>query len=186
MPIYSDNYSYSFGKIRGAIQQLYKIHGDNYDWYMKTDDDTYVVMDNLRTYLLTKNASEEHYLGFKLDFIRKGKRHIYHQGGAGMVFSRAAIKKLVSKGFTSKHKCSQNPQNLDDRIIGRCMENLNINVTDARDYKNRLTFCPASVVDFSTPHKNEQYNKFITKNPTGFGKGMPALSPYPISFHYVP
>uniref|UniRef100_A0A0K0DF49 N-acetylgalactosaminide beta-1,3-galactosyltransferase n=1 Tax=Angiostrongylus cantonensis TaxID=6313 RepID=A0A0K0DF49_ANGCA len=55
-----------FWKTRLALYYLYKNVSSEFDWYYKTDDDTYVIMENLRSYLSTLNPNEPHYLGFRL------------------------------------------------------------------------------------------------------------------------
>ena len=43
-----------------------------FDWYLRADDDAYVLVDNLRAFLKGYNATEEHYLGFKWNFFTVG------------------------------------------------------------------------------------------------------------------
>jgi len=64
-----------------------------YGWYLKADDDTYVILDNLRLLLSYFKSREPVYLGqnFKY-FTRQG----YHSGGAGYVISNNALDKLLN------------------------------------------------------------------------------------------
>ena len=53
------------------------------DWFLKADDDTYVIMENLRYFLSKLNPSDPHYIG-RMFTSYCG----YYNGGAGYVFSR--------------------------------------------------------------------------------------------------
>uniref|UniRef100_A0AC35U5S7 N-acetylgalactosaminide beta-1,3-galactosyltransferase n=1 Tax=Rhabditophanes sp. KR3021 TaxID=114890 RepID=A0AC35U5S7_9BILA len=178
----SDDYRFSYGKIRGAIQHVYAEYKDTFDYILKIDDDSFIVMENLRMFLLNKNASEEKYFGYRLDFNSFG-HHNYHQGGAGYVLSIGAIKKLVNEGFSNPNKCFQGADSWDDREIGHCMENMNIDISDVKDFKGRIVFTPSSVVDFTTLNDNHQFNFFCSMNAGGCLKEN--LSTFPISFHYI-
>jgi hypothetical protein len=45
-------------KVHLIIKYLYTNGKDNFDWYPKGDDDTYVFMDHLREFLSDKNRSK--------------------------------------------------------------------------------------------------------------------------------
>ena len=87
---------------------------DEADWFLKTDDDTYIIVENLRHLLKDKNSSDPVYFGHKLriDSVQQG----IFSGGAGYVLSKEALRrsgrvKLV-KIKLNTHQVSQIAQRL--------------------------------------------------------------------------
>ena len=62
---------------------------------MKLDDDTYMVVENLRYFLQDKDPYQALYYGRRFKPMVK---HGYMSGGAGYVLSKTALKKLVTEG----------------------------------------------------------------------------------------
>lgn len=50
-------------KTRQAIIYAYKNHINEYDYFVKADDDTYMIVENLRFMLSTKNPDEAFFMG---------------------------------------------------------------------------------------------------------------------------
>ncbi|VDM72135.1 unnamed protein product, partial [Strongylus vulgaris] len=61
-----ESYFKLFWKTRLALYYVYTNISAHYDWYYKADDDTYVIVENLRAYLATFNSNEPHYIGFRI------------------------------------------------------------------------------------------------------------------------
>ena len=53
-----ENYQNLWGKTKQAFKYCYDNHFHEYDWFMKADDDTFVIVENLK-HLLSQYSTEE-------------------------------------------------------------------------------------------------------------------------------
>ena len=105
------------GKVRHAFQVSYDQYLNDFDWFLKADDDTYLVMENLRFVLSHHNPDEPGYLGYHFQkFMHQG----YSSGGAGYVVSRRGVKELIEKGF-KMDRCKKDGE-IEDKYTGQCLE----------------------------------------------------------------
>ena len=70
-----DRYNKLTEKMYKTFMYLYKNYND-YDYYLKTDDDTFIFVDNLRKFLKRQNRSLPHTYGWDLSCMGP-----YHSGG---------------------------------------------------------------------------------------------------------
>ncbi len=128
-----------WGKTRKAFQYIYEKHFDEADWFMKVDDDTYVIVENLRYLLKDHDPKEPVYFGRRFKpYVKQG----YMSGGAGYVLSKEAVKRFVTSGLTDPDKCREDPGGAEDLEMGQCMQNFGIRALDSRDSLGRETFHP--------------------------------------------
>ena len=126
------------GKSVQAFRYCYDNYGTDYDWFLKADDDTYVIVENLRFFLAHNNPDDMIYFGHKFKvLVRQG----YFSGGAGYVISRKALEVLVTRGLSNPFLCRQDGSD-EDVEIGRCMERLGVQAGDTLDWYDRETFHP--------------------------------------------
>jgi glycoprotein-N-acetylgalactosamine 3-beta-galactosyltransferase len=86
----NDTYSKLTDKIYLTIQYVYNFHND-YDWYLKADDDTYIFVENLLKFVSDKNPSSPVTYGYDFKVIVQNG---YHSGGGGYLLSNEALKRL--------------------------------------------------------------------------------------------
>ena len=72
-----------------AFYHVYDNYFNDYDWFLKADDDSFVILENLRYFLSDKNTSEPVSYGQRFDMYVK---HGYYSGGAGYVLSKEALR----------------------------------------------------------------------------------------------
>ncbi|XP_044027652.1 glycoprotein-N-acetylgalactosamine 3-beta-galactosyltransferase 1 isoform X2 [Siniperca chuatsi] len=119
-----------------AFQYIHQHHLDEAEWFLKADDDTFVVVENLRYTLSKYDPEKPLYLGRRFTpFISQG----YMSGGAGYVLSKEALRRFV-KGFNNG-ECTHF-STIEDMALGKCMETMKVEPADSRDVKGRQTFHP--------------------------------------------
>ncbi|XP_005089696.2 glycoprotein-N-acetylgalactosamine 3-beta-galactosyltransferase 1 [Aplysia californica] len=165
-------------KTMQGFRYVYEHHRNDADWFMKADDDTYVIVENLRYFLSSQNSSEPIYFGHHFKTIVKQG---YYSGGGGYVLSKEALTRLATKG-KDPNVCRQDG-GAEDAELGHCMQKLGVktaNTTDAMGRSRFHCFDPETHLFGGYPDWYYQYDA------NGAKKGRESISDYAISFHYVP
>ncbi|KAE9556702.1 hypothetical protein FO519_000108 [Halicephalobus sp. NKZ332] len=171
---FSESRKDSFWKTMYGFHFAFKKVSDRFDWYMKTDDDTYIFFDNLRHYLATFNASEPIYLGLRLKPYSKNT----YNGGV-YILSKAAVKLLLEKSYMNETLCNFQPS--EDVGMEQCLKNIGITLVDTRDSGGRERFLPQEVDQMYAGYfPSESRNAIASDQVKG---GFEALSPELISIH---
>ncbi|KAH8279737.1 hypothetical protein KR054_003730 [Drosophila jambulina] len=142
-----EGYSNLWGKTRASLQYVYQHHFRNYDWFLKADDDTYVVMENLRAFLYAHSPKSPVYFGSKIG------RHV-KQGGGEYVLSKAALHKFMKSAFDNSSICSNLNIGYEDVELRRCLESVGVVAGDSRDEQGLSRFIPFSPLHWS----KDQFN----------------------------
>nr|XP_042909820.1 glycoprotein-N-acetylgalactosamine 3-beta-galactosyltransferase 1 [Parasteatoda tepidariorum] len=171
-----------WAKTKKAFTYVHDKYIDEADWFMKADDDTYVVVENLRYMLMSHNPSEPVYFGCRFKpYVKQG----YMSGGAGYVLSKEAVKRFVQKGIPDGEKCRSDDGGAEDVEIGKCLESIGVKAGDTRDSLGRGRFFPFVPEHHLIPGhvpKDSWYWQYIYYAST---EGMECCSDTAVSFHYV-
>ncbi|XP_066923932.1 glycoprotein-N-acetylgalactosamine 3-beta-galactosyltransferase 1-like [Clytia hemisphaerica] len=166
-------------KTRAAWKYIYEHHFYDADWFLKADDDSFVVLENLRYFLSKHNSSQTHYFG----------RHFrpfggYNSGGAGYVFSKATL--IVFNQVLRDPSVCKLKAGAEDAEVGVCLRMMGVVPGDTRDEFGRESFHPFApdyhLVPNGIPTTNwlHKYNKHPVKSGPG------CCSDHSIAFHYIP
>uniref|UniRef100_A0A6A7G1M1 Glycoprotein-N-acetylgalactosamine 3-beta-galactosyltransferase 1 n=1 Tax=Hirondellea gigas TaxID=1518452 RepID=A0A6A7G1M1_9CRUS len=170
-------------KTKGAFQYIYDHHLNDADWFLKADDDTYVIVENLRYVLSPYNSSAPLWLGRRFrKFVKKG----YMSGGAGYVLSREAVRLLVEEGLPNKKKCRGDSFGAEDVEMGKCLQNVGVVPGDSRDSEGRDRFFPFIPEHHLIPGHIGPKNWLWDWVYHPMFVGLDCCSDTAISFHYIP
>lgn len=147
-------------KSREILQYLYMTELNNYAWFLKADDDTYLIMENLRYFLKGLNQNEPTYLGYQLEPTWYDSP--YMSGGAGYVFNSAGLKLLVEKGLKSPGTCREKGS-FEDLEVGRCALKAGVHIHSSLDRFERETFHPEKIHDY-IPGPPPQWLYYYSRN----------------------
>ncbi|OWF35764.1 Glycoprotein-N-acetylgalactosamine 3-beta-galactosyltransferase 1 [Mizuhopecten yessoensis] len=164
-------------KTMKAFEYIYEHHIDDADWFLKADDDTYVVLENLRHLLEPYSPNEPVYFGHHFKTLAKQG---YHSGGAGYVLSKEALRRLVINGIPSG-KCTLQGSE-EDVFLGRCMQYVGVRTGNSTDSLGRSRFHCFKPWTHLRGGYPEWYLRY---DANGAQYGQDSVSDYAISFHYV-
>ena len=175
-----------WSKTKKAFAYMYEHYKDEADWFLKADDDTYTVVENLRNMLQPYDATKPIYFGckFKYPGISQG----YMSGGAGYILSNEALRRFVKQGLTDETGliCRSDGGGFEDVELRKCMENLNVQAGDSRDSLGRGRFFPYVPEQHLFPVQNKDFWYWNNNRYYPAEDGVACCSDSAVSFHYVP
>ena len=163
-------------KTRAAWKYVYENHFNDADWFIKVDDDTFVVIENLRYLLSNYSTSDPHFFG---RYFAMG----YNSGGAGYVFSKETLIRFMSV-MKDPFKCKLTSPN-EDVEVGICLAAVDVHPGDTRDELGRETFHPLPPYKHLIPGYITKDNWLHTYDKWKVQVGRNCCSDYSVSFHYI-
>ncbi|XP_050421070.1 glycoprotein-N-acetylgalactosamine 3-beta-galactosyltransferase 1-like isoform X2 [Adelges cooleyi] len=169
-----------WGKTKEAFKYIYNNY-DDYDFVLKADDDTYVIVENLRYLLMSYDPNSPIYLGCRFKpYVKQG----YMSGGAGYLLSKYAVRKFVEEAIPNE-RCRQDTGGAEDVEIGICLQLVGVKAGDTRDSLGRGRFFPFVPEHHLIPgHTTPDFWYWQYLYYPGV-EGMDCCSDTAISFHYV-
>lgn len=188
-----------WAKVRDAFKFAYENHIEEFDWFLKADDDrfgnskipcefyvwriffSYVIAENLRNLLSQYNPNTSLLLGHRYasQWVDEG-----YMAGGGYILSNKALRKFVEELLPSSVCHSGNGS--EDLEIGRCLAHSAIFI-DCRDELKQKRFFPnrEGIELYTAPTIDpENYFKMYEYYTTPQGS-LNCCSDVPVMFHYV-
>lgn len=189
-----DNHDYLWGKVKLMMKHIYDNYIDEYDWFFKGDDDTFLIVENLRFLLAAYESDDPIFFGYKAN----STEHLrgYMAGGSGYVMSRKTVRIFVEKVLTNSeffHTANASHSSLchietdarnEDWEMSLCLDPYNVYGGDSRDLLKRIRFIPDLPIDslFGHPKPDSWYwqRQYYYND-----EGLDCCSNYSISCHRV-
>jgi len=169
-------------KTMRAFKYIYDHHFNDADWFLKTDDDTYVIVENLRYFLSSQNKDKPIYFGHHFNYKMTLD---YASGGAGYVLSKEALRRFGKDG-TNASICRQQG-GAEDVDIGICLKKLGIIIGNSTDRFGRSRFhslCPTEHVFGDFPDWYYKYDMNGAKRVSIFKVQLHFYTSLTFRFHH--
>lgn len=108
------------------LKYMHDHYIDEFEWFMRADDDVYIKGSRLQSFLRSINSSKPQFIGQaglgtkeESGLLKLKENENFCMGGPGIVFSRATLKLVASH----VDHCMQSPLTLHEDVeIGRCVQ----------------------------------------------------------------
>ncbi|UJR21988.1 hypothetical protein I4U23_025056 [Adineta vaga] len=162
-----------------AFLFAYKNYFHAFDWFVKADDDTYLIVEYLKEFLKLQDPSEPVTFGYNFKVLVDNG---YHSGGASYVLSREALKRFYQAHQNSDNKTCRKDGGMEDIEIAKCLREHGVYVGRSTDEENRDLFHPLS---FSAHFLGlfPKWLKTYAENP--LKKHYNCCSDRSVSYHYM-
>lgn len=129
-----------WAKSKQAWMRTYHDHLHEYDWFIRGDDDSYIMMDNLRQFLAAKDADHPQFFGRLLLAPHNGDTQPFYSGGPGTVVSRAALKAMGDAVDAGEPVFGLGDTFADDLELGLSMAKVGVHPHEVLDEQGRNLF----------------------------------------------
>lgn len=134
--------------IENAYRFIYNTYGDKFDWFLRTDGKSYVVMENLRYKLYAYDPSEPIGIGLTL---KDDQNRVYFSEKAGYVLSKSAMENLVN-GFDNGLSCTEDEEFENGEVqFGQCLKEVGVIFGKSTDDHGKQLFFDKHLDDFFLP-----------------------------------
>lgn len=189
----SNNHNTMWGKEKMMLKYVHDNFFNDYDWFYKGDDDSFVIVENLRFLLAEYSPEDPIYLGHK--FNTSVHKRGYYSGGSGYVMSHETVRVFVEKVLTNRefyrkddsdpNECHiETDDKTEDWHISNCLDYYNVYAGDSRDLIRRDRFLPFTPEQhlFGNPSQKYWYweRKYYFND-----EGLDCCSNYSVAFHYI-
>ncbi|KAM8715046.1 hypothetical protein ACLKA7_002145 [Drosophila subpalustris] len=174
-----------WNKTREGFRHVWQQYGEQFDWFLKADDDTYVIMENLHHMLSAYDANLPLYFGYQMSRYNVS----YMSGGASYVLSREALRRFVTQAYDSDKICpGAKKMGIEDFYMGICLQNVGVHLIDstrAMPDDNKPKFFPVDVENYLYNDNSSIPDWLREMSVSEVYTGNNCCSKYSIAFHYT-
>ncbi|RXG54729.1 Chondroitin sulfate synthase 1 [Armadillidium vulgare] len=165
------------------IKYMYDNFINDYEYFMRADDDVYVRTDRLEKFLKSVNSSKPHYIGQagrgnqdEFGHLALSNKENFCMGGPGMIFSRETIKKMAP----NIRSCIKNLRSTHEDVeIGRCVQKFaGIPCTWSYEMQNIFYHNSSESKAFTASLNHKEVHRAITLHPVKNHHHMKRLHAY--------
>ncbi|PAV58234.1 hypothetical protein WR25_16482 [Diploscapter pachys] len=146
---------HSWEKIRRVFQYAIEKLPRKYDWYLRADDDAYVIVENMRQFLSKYSPNNPYFFGYKWNFF------VSHgfADGATYILSQPAAKAFVEV-MKNSTLCPDHHRAEEDQEVARCLAHMKIFPSDTRDEEGSDRFQHFHPLEQFDMYKDEFAQKY--------------------------
>lgn len=169
-----------WNKTRAGFKYAYEHYIDDFDWFLKADDDSYIIMENLRLMLSQYNSSDSLLLGNRYAGNDEG-----YMAGGSYILSKKALRKFVENLMPNETICNPGSGS-EDKEMERCLAHEAI-LVDCRDEFKQKRFFPNRDGILRYVEGNFDPEDFFTQFQyyDAAQASLNCCSANPIGFHYI-
>uniref|UniRef100_A0AC35TZJ3 N-acetylgalactosaminide beta-1,3-galactosyltransferase n=1 Tax=Rhabditophanes sp. KR3021 TaxID=114890 RepID=A0AC35TZJ3_9BILA len=182
----AESRKFLWGKTKFALSYIYQHYYHKYDYFVKMDDDSFLIVESLKHFLKNKNVYDPVWYGFQMKTFAEPLNTKYMSGGAGYVISKRALKVIAKYGLNDSTKCRSGNEGNEDVEIGVCFAKVGVKRGDSRDESQKELFFPQSPDIFVPPIMSKEFKVYKERSVFGLEEpGTKTMPLKPISFHYI-
>ncbi|KAH8283519.1 hypothetical protein KR018_004638 [Drosophila ironensis] len=171
-----------WNKTREGFRHVWEHYRQDYDWFLKADDDTYVVMENLRHLLGGFDPDTPVYFGYKMSRYNVS----YMSGGASYVLSREALRRFMNQAYGSEVICPKpKKMGIEDFYMGICLQNVGVHFVGSTDGDTKPKFMPLDLQSYVSDSNSSIPDWLRSMSVQSVETGMRCCSNYSVAFHYA-
>jgi len=150
--------------------QVLTLFGTSFDWFLKVDINTFVVMENLRYFVSSLDPSFPFYFGHTVTGIWDMS---YNSAQAGILMSLGALLQLQEA--LAEGLCSNDGSSSSDIELAKCLAKVSIYPQDTRDANGHARFLPSNPKAHLLKKHSSWYSFMWTKSKYSIKEVLPAL-----------
>ncbi|KAH8323254.1 hypothetical protein KR067_003861 [Drosophila pandora] len=174
-----------WNKTREGFRHVWEHYGQDYDWFLKADDDTYVIMENLQYLLSGFDPETPVYFGHKMSRYNVS----YMSGGASYVLSREALHRFMTLAYESEVICPQpKKMGIEDFYMGICLQNVGVHFVDSTEAlagDTKPKFMPLDLENYLADSNSSIPDWLRLMSVPRVETGLRCCSNYSAAFHYA-